>query len=57
MTIAQKIGAVETAEYYGRRLGMARPGDLRAILDKVPDAPPMRGDEVPEGVSLTLRGA
>jgi hypothetical protein len=56
MAIAQKIGAVETAEYYGRRLGMARLGDLRAILDKVPDGPPMPGDEIPEGVSLKPRG-
>jgi hypothetical protein len=55
MAIAQKIGAMETAEYYGRHLGMARAGDLREILDKVPDAPPLPGDEIPEGVSLKPR--
>jgi len=50
-----KIGAVETAEYYGRHLGMARADDFRAILDKVPDAPPLCGDEIPEGVALKPR--
>jgi hypothetical protein len=57
IAIAQKIGAVETAEYYGRRLGIARPGDLKAILDKVPDAAPMPGDEVAADVSLAPRSA
>ena len=48
MAVAQKIGAVETAEYFRRRFGVAEPGDLRTVLDKVPDKPPLPGDEVPE---------
>jgi hypothetical protein len=48
MAVAQKIGAVETAEHFRRRYGEARQGDLRAVLDKRPDVPPEPGDEVPE---------
>lgn len=48
MAVAQKVGAVETAEYFRQRFGDAEPGDLRQVLDKVPDNPPMPGEEVPE---------
>ena len=35
--VAQKVGAVETAaEFFRRRVGEARPEDLRAILAMVP---------------------
>ena len=46
--VAQKIGAVETAEELlrGRAAG-AKPGDLTRYLDRVPDAPPEPGDETP----------
>lgn len=48
--LAQKIGAVETAEEFFRRRAERAPGrDLRYYLDMVPDAPPMPGDELPEG--------
>ena len=47
MAIAQKLGAAETAAYYRRELGRSHQGDLRAILDRVPDNPPMQGDEIP----------
>ena len=45
--VAQKIGAVETAEEFlsGRAAGSA-PGDLTRLLDKAPDAPPEPGDEL-----------
>ena len=47
--VAQKIGAVETAdEFLKRRSAAARPGDLTRYLDAAPDAPPQPGDEVPE---------
>jgi hypothetical protein len=48
MAVAQKIGAVETAEHFRRRYGEARHGNLRAVLDKRPDVPPDPGDELPE---------
>jgi hypothetical protein len=31
------------------RARRANPADLNALLDKVPDVPPMPGDELPEG--------
>jgi HicB family len=47
--VAQKIGVVETAaEFLKRRAGDARPGDLKAFLDNVPDGPPEPHDEVSE---------
>jgi hypothetical protein len=48
--LAQKIGAVETAEeFFHRRRKQASGRDLKYYLDMVPDAPPMPGDELPEG--------
>ena len=55
MAVAQKVGAVETAEHFRRRYGEARPGDLRAVLDKRPDLPPEPGDEVPAELASRLR--
>lgn len=50
--VAQKVGAVETAaEFFKRRAEGAKPGDLRAILARVPDRTPDPGDELPEGWS------
>ena len=50
IAIAQKLGSAETVAYYRRHLGKAHEGDLRAILEKVPDRPPMPGDEIPAGL-------
>ncbi len=48
--VAQKIGAVETAQaFFERRAGGARPEDLKAFLAHAPDRPPDPGDELPEG--------
>ena len=48
--VAQKVGAVETAaEFFRQRGEEAKPGDLRAILARVPDRAPDLGDELPEG--------
>ena len=55
MAIAQKIGSAETAAYYRRLLGTPREGDLRAILDRVPDNPPTPGDELPPDLAAELR--
>ena len=57
MAIARKIGSVETATYYRRLLGKPRAGDLRAILDQVPDNPPTEGDELPPDLAAELRRA
>lgn len=43
--VAQKIGAVETAEaFLRRRAGKAARGDLTRLLDRAPDTPPEAGD-------------
>ncbi len=48
--VAQKIGAVETADaLLKRRAATARSGDLTRYLDRAPDAPPVPGDELPDG--------
>ena len=57
MAIAQKIGSFETAAYYRRLLGTPREGDLRAVLDQVPDNPPLAGDELPPDLAAELRRA
>ena len=47
--VAQKIGAVETAEVLlAERAARAAPGDLQRYLDVVPNTPPVPGDEMPE---------
>ena len=47
--VAQKIGAVETADAFLKRRGAtARTGDLTRYLDKAPDLPPVPGDELPD---------
>jgi hypothetical protein len=44
--VAQKVGAVETAaEFLSRRAGSATGDGFQAFLDKVPDLPPVTGDE------------
>lgn len=46
--VAQKIGAVETAESFLRkRSAGAVAGDVTRYLNKAPDAPPVPGDELP----------
>ena len=47
--VAQKIGAVETAEDFLRaRAAGATAGDLARYLDKAPDNPPEPQDELPD---------
>jgi hypothetical protein len=51
LAVAQKIGAVETAaEFFRRRSqGLGTVEDAIAIIDACPGAPPIPGDELPEG--------
>ena len=45
--VAQKIGAVETAEVFLReRAAGSVAGDLTRYLEQAPDAPPEPGDEL-----------
>jgi hypothetical protein len=45
--VAQKVGAVETAAFFERRSGEARPEGLLPFLRSAPDRPPEPGDERP----------
>ncbi len=48
--VAQKIGAVETAEAFLRkRAAGAVVGELTRYLDRAPDTPPEPGDGLPRG--------
>ena len=48
--VAQKIGAVETAEVFLReRARGADPAALARFLDRAPDMPPAPEDELPQG--------
>jgi hypothetical protein len=51
LAVAQKIGAVETAaEFFRRRSkGAGTVEEAIAVIDSVPDGPPMPGDALPEG--------
>ena len=52
VAVAQKIGAVETAaEFFQHRAAGATPADLKTFVQAAPDAPPVPGDELPEGWS------
>lgn len=45
--VAQKVGAVESAEeFFARRRGKAKPGQLEKLLRRVPARDPMPGDEI-----------
>ncbi len=54
LAVAQKIGAVESAEEFFRRRGQgASRIDALRILQMVPDGPPLAGDELPEGYAAS----
>ena len=47
--VAQKVGVVETAAEFFRERSKGATGDrLLALLERVPDEPPIPGDEPPE---------
>ncbi len=44
--ISEKISAIMTEEYLMARAKRAKKGDLKKILDRVPDRDPLAGDEI-----------
>lgn len=44
--VAEKISALQTEDYLTGRAKRSQKSDLKRILDKVPDRPPVPGDEV-----------
>ena len=50
MSERHKIGAVEIAETYLKRCAKdVQRGDLTRLLEQSPEAPPVEGDELPDG--------
>jgi hypothetical protein len=45
VAVAEKVSALQTAEFFAQRAGHAKRQDLARFLDKVPDRPPVPGDE------------
>lgn len=44
--IAEKVASLKTADYFAERRARANLAALDALLDAVPDAPPLPGDEL-----------
>ena len=49
LALAEKVSALKTAEFFAQRIARARPERLEKIIAKVPDHPPLPGDELPAG--------
>jgi hypothetical protein len=45
VAVAEKVSALQTAEFFTQRAGNAKPGDLAKLLAKVKDREPLAGDE------------
>ena len=48
VAVAEKVSAYQTAAFFTQRAGTAQPSDLAQLLKRVPDRPPMEGDERPD---------
>lgn len=55
VAVAQKVGAVDATARLRTRYGEPRPDDLRRILAKVPDVPPVPGDELTDELKSAFR--
>lgn len=44
--VAEKLSAIRTEEYFRERAAKAKPSRLDAILAKVPNTAPRKGDEI-----------
>jgi hypothetical protein len=47
--VAEKVSALDTADYLARRGQDADLDAYRRVLERVPDATPVVGDELPDG--------
>lgn len=47
--VAEKLAALMTEEYLHARARNASTEKFDAVMAKIPDAPPMKGDELPKG--------
>ena len=44
--VAEKVSALLTEEVLAARAAKAKKGGLKRVLDRVPDCPPIEGDEI-----------
>jgi predicted transcriptional regulator len=54
--VAEKLAALLTEEYLHERGRRASQERFEAVLAKIPDAPPVAGDELPEGRKKLAKG-
>lgn len=47
LSVAEKMSALKTEEYFNERAARASRGKFDAAMAKVPDVPPLPGDELP----------
>jgi hypothetical protein len=57
MTLAEKVGSVDTARFFAERRERAKPALAAKIWAKVPAAPPVPGDELPHGLRVKTNTA
>ena len=55
--VAEKLAALMTEEYLHERGRRASGEKFNAVLAKIPDAPPVAGDELPERHKKLAKGA
>ena len=48
VAVAEKLSAMETAEFFRNRMEGRKPGAWRALLARAGDEPPAEGDLLPE---------
>jgi len=48
VAVAEKVSALQTAEFFAQRAGESKKGDLAHLLLKVKDRAPLAGDELPK---------
>ena len=48
MTLAEKVGSVDTVRFFAERRARANPALAAKIWAKVPDGQPLPGDELPQ---------
>jgi hypothetical protein len=48
VAVAEKVSALQTADFFLQRAGQSSKGDLAKLLLKVKNRPPTAGDELPQ---------
>ncbi len=52
VAVAEKVSALETADFFTRRAGQSNQEDLAKLLTKVKNRTPLAGDELPTATRL-----